>query len=289
VEITDPVGVGAPIDETSLHVIDEFGEDLPPGIVGELVIGGTGVARGYTRRPELTARRFRHDAVRGRYYATGDLARWRADGTIELLGRADRQVKLRGRRIEPGEIEAAAERHPAVAAAAVVVRGDRQADGRLVGYVQPADPGDTAFDTEEVGRYLRSVLPYYLVPADLVRLDRLPRNPSGKVDYAALPEVTAPGPAPDGHPVSDPLQDALVTRLAGIWNEVLGRPGCGARTDFFASGGHSLLAAVLAARIAEETGHDVSLPDVFDAPTPYELALIVRARQGSDAETEVER
>jgi amino acid adenylation domain-containing protein len=289
VKITDPVGVGAPIGETSLHVIDEFGEDLPPGIVGELVIGGTGVARGYTRSPERTARRFRHDAVRGRYYATGDLARWRADGTIELLGRADRQVKLRGRRIEPGEIEAAAERHPAVAAAAVVVRGDRQGDGRLVGYLQPADPGDTTFDTEEVGRYLRSVLPYYLVPADLVRLDRLPRNPSGKVDYEALPEVTAPRPSPDGDPGSDPLQDDLVTRLVGIWDEVLDRPECGARTDFFAAGGHSLLAAVLAARIAEETGHDVSLPDVFDAPTPYELALIVRARQGPNTETEVER
>jgi amino acid adenylation domain-containing protein len=261
--VTDPVGVGRPIAGTTLHVLDAYGRPVPPGIVGELCVGGVGVARGYANRPELTAERFRRFGET-RLYHTGDLATWRRDGTVELLGRADRQVKLRGRRIELGEIEAALERHPAVAAAAVVVQGDPQGDGRLIGYLQgSASPA-------EVAAHAREVLPYYLVPADLVTLHTLPRNASGKVDYRALPAVAAPVPTPVQ--VSDPL----VADLVGLWTELLGVTDLGPGSNFFTNGGHSLLAAILVTRIAERTGREVSLPELFAAPTPAELAHTLR-------------
>jgi amino acid adenylation domain-containing protein len=264
-DVTDPVGVGRPIAGTTLHVLDAHGQPAPPGVVGELCIGGVGVARGYANRPELTAERFRDDERLGRFYRTGDLATWRRDGTVELLGRADRQVKLRGRRIELGEIEAALERHPAVTAAAVVVQGDPQGDGRLIGYVQ----GSAAPD--EVAAHAREVLPYYLVPADLMALEALPRNASGKVDYRALPAaVAAPAAAPAE--ASDPL----VADLVGLWSELLGATGLGPDSNFFTNGGHSLLAAILVTRIAERTGREVSLPELFAAPTPAELARELR-------------
>ncbi|MEQ4305627.1 non-ribosomal peptide synthetase [Plantactinospora sp. B6F1] len=300
--VPDPVGIGGPIWNTTLHVLDDAGRELPPGVVGELWIGGAGVARGYLGQPALTAERFGHGPGAARRYRTGDLGTWRPDGTIELLGRADRQIKLRGRRIELGEIESTLERHPSVAAAAVVVRGDPQGDGRLVGYVQPVDPStDDGFLTG-LARHAAAVLPHYLVPADLVRLDVLPRNPSGKVDHHALSEAVpsvarpgAPGPAPAaatarsaGHaPTPDPAGgqdgphrvaggDSLLRSLVDLWAELLGHRDVDERSNFFASGGQSLLAAVLASRIADRTGHEVTLQDVFDAPTPYQLAEVVR-------------
>ncbi|MFI5907473.1 amino acid adenylation domain-containing protein [Dactylosporangium sp. NPDC051541] len=258
--VADPVGIGTPIAGTVLHIIDEHGQDALPGLVGELCIGGTGLARGYTGAPDLTARRFPEDPVRGRLYRTGDLATWRADGTVTLLGRADRQVKLRGRRIEPGEVEAVLERHPRVTAAAVVLAGDPQGDGRLVGYLQ-----GTGADPAEVRRFAAEHLPYYLVPADLIVLDALPRNANGKVDHRALP---AP-PAPD---VPEAAPDATAGPVTALFNEVLGRTDLGPGSNFFTSGGHSLLAAILAARLGDALGREVSLLDVFDAPTPAELA-----------------
>ncbi|MEE6260940.1 non-ribosomal peptide synthetase [Plantactinospora sonchi] len=302
--VRDPVGIGGPIWRTTLHVLDDEGRELPPGVVGELWIGGAGVARGYLRRPDLTAERFSDVPGAGRRYRTGDLATWCPDGTVELLGRADRQVKLRGRRIELGEIEAVLEQHPAVAAAAVQVYGDPQSDGRLVGYVQPADASDNLL--ADVARHAAAVLPHYLVPGELIRLDALPRNPSGKVDHRALPEPSPPsdragpvgfdavartgaapdvavrsvatgtGPAGSTPEAAAPATDPLVRSLTDIWADLLGRPDVDERSNFFAAGGQSLLAAVLAARIAERTGHEVTLHDVFSAPTPYELARIVR-------------
>jgi amino acid adenylation domain-containing protein len=271
---TDPVGVGGPIARTTLRVEDAQGRPVPPGVVGELCIGGTGVARGYRGRPDLTAERFRDDPVFGRHYRTGDRATRRADGTIELLGRVDRQVKLRGRRIELGEIEAALERHPAIAAAAVVVAGDAQSDGRLVGYLQPVTAGAAPALAAEVSRFAATLLPPYLVPATLVVLDRLPRNASGKLDHRALP------PVPAGDTATAPEQsssdDPLVRLLLELWAQLLDRDDLHAHSNFFASGGHSLLAAVLTARIQERTGREVSLQDVFTAPTPDELAVLVR-------------
>lgn len=275
--VTDPVPVGRPIAETALHVLDEHGHECPPGIVGELCISGTGVARGYRGEAELTAERFPTDAQRGRYYRTGDLATWRPDGMVTLLGRADRQIKLRGRRIELGEIEAVLEQHPAVAAAAVVVVGDPQADGRLIGYLQPAGP---AVDLDDVRGHLRATLPPYLHPAQLVVLAALPRNPSGKVDYRALPEVAPPPPESAEQPTT---ADPLVAQLVTLWREVLDQPDLGPESNFFTSGGHSLLAAILAARAGEELGRTVSLLDVFDAPTPVALAALLRAPRDDDA------
>ncbi|MEV0127904.1 amino acid adenylation domain-containing protein [Dactylosporangium sp. NPDC050688] len=267
--VADPVGIGAPIAETSFHIIDEHGQDAPPGLVGELCIGGTGLARGYTGDPGLTARRFVADPVRGRLYRTGDLATWRGDGTVTLLGRADRQVKLRGRRIEPGEVEAALERHPDVTAAAVVLAGDPQGGGQLVGYVQPA-----VVDVAALHRHAREHLPYYLVPAVLVPLPALPRNANGKVDHRALP---AP-PAAD-HPAATDSAEGAAAPYVALFNQVLGRDDLGPGSNFFTSGGHSLLAAILAARIGDALGRDVSLLDVFDAPTPAELAARLHAEE----------
>jgi amino acid adenylation domain-containing protein len=284
----DPIGVGGPISLTTLRVVDPAGRPVPPGVVGELCIGGAGVARGYRGRPDLTAERFRDDPVFGRHYRTGDRATWRRDGTIELLGRADRQVKLRGRRLELGEIEAALERHPAVAAAAVVISGDPQHDGRLVGYLQPV-PGPATVDPDlpaEVRRFAGTVLPAYLVPAALTVLDALPRNASGKLDYRALPAVPVDDGSGPATGAAQPDQDAdpLVATLIEIWAELLDRRDVGAHSNFFASGGHSLLAAVLAARICERTGTEVSLPDVFTAPTPGELARLLRDATGALAQ-----
>ena len=270
----DPIGIGGPVARTTLRVVDAEGRPVPPGMVGELCIGGAGVARGYRGRPDLTAERFRDDPEFGRYYRTGDRATWRPDGTVELLGRADRQVKLRGRRIELGEIEAALERHPAIAAAAVVVAGDAQSDGRLIGYLQPATADAEPALAAEVGRFAGTLLPPYLVPAALLVLDRLPRNASGKLDHRALPPVPASRAAEPEKPPSD---DPLVRLLVELSAQVLERDDLDARSNFFASGGHSLLAAVLTARIQERTGRDVSLQDVFTAPTPAELASLVRA------------
>jgi amino acid adenylation domain-containing protein len=271
--VTDPVSVGAPIAQTALYVLDQQGRDCPPGTVGELCIGGTGVARGYRGAPELTEQRFADDQTRGRYYRTGDLATWRTDGTVTLFGRVDRQVKLRGRRIELGELEAVLEQHPAVGAAAVVVAGDPQGDGRLVGYLQPAG---NSLDLDDVRRHLRAALPGYLHPAQLAVLAALPRNPSGKVDHRALPELAAPAPEAAAPALPD---DPLVAGLVALWRSVLGRDDLGERSNFFTSGGHSLLAAVLAARSGEEYGLAVSLLDVFDAPTPAELADLIRAQR----------
>jgi acyl-coenzyme A synthetase/AMP-(fatty) acid ligase len=270
---TDPLGIGGPIAGTTVHVLDDAGRDLPPGVVGELCVGGVGVARGYAGQPDLTARRFPTDPARGRYYRTGDLATWRTDGTIQLRGRTDRQVKLRGRRIELDEIEQALHRHDGVSAAAVVVRGDPQGDGRLIGYVQPTDPL-TGADLDDIGRFVRGLLPHYLVPAELVGLDEMPRNASGKVDYRALPQVVASAPAPV---TSTPSADPLTVALVDIWRAVLNRDDLGSDSNLFASGGHSLSAAIVAARVGEHTGLPVSLHDVLDAPTPAGLARTVRA------------
>jgi acyl-coenzyme A synthetase/AMP-(fatty) acid ligase len=278
--VADPVSIGAPIAETAFHVIDDHGQDAPPGLTGELCIGGTGLADGYAGAPELTAQRFVDDPVRGRLYRTGDLATWRGDGTVTLLGRADRQLKLRGRRIEPGEVEAVLERHPAVTAAAVVLAGDPQGDGQLVGYVQPA-----GVDVESVRRHAREHLPFYLVPTELVPLESLPRNANGKVDHRALPAPPAPA-AVAGPPdtatatATDAATDAVTARFVALFEEVLGRDDLGPASNFFAGGGHSLLAAILAARLGDALGRDVSLLDVFDAPTPAELAARLK---GDDA------
>jgi amino acid adenylation domain-containing protein len=267
-----PVTIGRPIAGTQAWVLGRQGEALPVGAVGELCLGGDGLARGYLGRPELTAEKFIPDpfgAPGSRLYRTGDRARRRADGEIEFLGRFDHQVKLRGQRIELGEIEVMLESCPAVAEAVVMMRSDAADDQRLVGYLIPAlvpggDEGGVAAVTEE---YLRERLPPAMVPATWVVLDAFPRSPNGKVDRRALP-------APEQRERAAIVAPRTPTEemLAGVFREVLGVEEVGVHDGFFDLGGHSLLAVRAAFRIAETAGVDVPVSALFQAPTVAGLA-----------------
>ncbi|GIH93335.1 non-ribosomal peptide synthetase [Planobispora siamensis] len=254
--------IGRPIGATSVRVLDGRGRPLPPGAAGELVIGGAGVARGYLGRPALTAAAFVPDPYGppgARRYRTGDRARWRTDGRLEFLGRLDGQLKVRGFRIEPGEVESRLLAHPQVGQAFVTAR-----DGELVAYVTgSADPAD-------LREHLERVLPRQLVPTAWVRLDALPLTARGKIDRAALPEPAA-APAPERVPPRDDAERLV----AGIWEELLGVTGLGVFDDFFALGGHSLLATRVAARIRRATGVEVPIRTVFARTTIAALAAEV--------------
>jgi amino acid adenylation domain-containing protein len=274
------VPLGRPIDNIRIHVVDGRGRPLPVGVPGELLIAGVGVALGYHDRPELTAERFVPDpdppaapaAGEGRAYRTGDRARWRPDGLVEFLGRLDHQVKIRGVRIEPGEVAAALRGRPGVRDAAVVVREDTPGDQRLVGYVTgEADP-------DELRAALRGSLPEYLVPAAVVALEELPLTPSGKLDRTALPAPAVRRAAGSAAVApSGPAQE-LVARL---FREVLGlaedQP-LGVDDDFFELGGHSLLATQLVARLRTAAGtspvplRGVGVMDLFTHRTVRALA-----------------
>jgi amino acid adenylation domain-containing protein len=263
------VPIGRAVANARALVLDPEGEPAPVGVPGELYLGGAGLARGYAGRPGLTAERWVPDALSGepgaRLYRTGDRVRWLAAGALEWLGRTDEQVKLRGFRVEPGEVEAALLAHPAVREAVVAVRGEG-ADARLVGWVVPAGE---SLDPDDVRRHLGERLPGHMVPSALVVLDALPRTPGGKLDRRALPAPDAPAPA--GTDAAHRSRGVEEEVLAGIWATVLGvEPG--ARDDFFALGGHSLLAARVVARVRQALGVELPLRAVFDAPTLEGLA-----------------
>ncbi|WP_344604656.1 non-ribosomal peptide synthase/polyketide synthase [Streptomyces glaucus] len=261
--------IGGPLPGTEAHVLDAAMRPVPPGADGELYVGGDGVARGYLGRPGLTAARFVASPFGppgARLYRTGDRVRPTAGGELEFLGRLDRQVKLRGFRIEPGEIEAALQRHPAVRDAVVVVREDEPGRQRLVGYVTPADPA-RAPHPGELRAAVAAALPAHLVPSAVVVLDALPLTPQRKVDRNALP---APGPATaEGHVPPRTREERI---LAAIWADVLGTDAVGVRDDFFDLGGDSVLAARTLARIRDELGVRLSVRDVFTARTVADLA-----------------
>ncbi|KFA88774.1 peptide synthetase [Archangium violaceum Cb vi76] len=266
-----PVPIGTPIANTSLYVLDARLRPAPIGVPGELFIGGAGVARGYHARPELTAERFLPDPFSAqdgaRMYRTGDLARWRADGTVEFLGRVDHQVKIRGFRVEPGEIEAALEKHPGVRQAVVVAREDSAGGARLVAYVIHRPEG--APSTDALRTFARRLLPEHLVPSSIVTLEAFPLTPNGKVDRKALP-------APDG--LREAARDYIAPRtrterrVAEIWSAVLGVERVGAGDDFFALGGHSLLAARAISRLRDAFGVELALRELFEAGTVASLA-----------------
>ncbi len=244
---------------------------VPPGVPGELLLGGAGLSRGYLGRPELTAERFVPDPFGpsgGRLYRTGDRVRHRADGALLFLGRLDRQVKVRGFRIEPGEVEAALGRHPAVRECAVLARPDGSG---LVAFAALS----SAAAAEELRAFLAARLPVALVPAGPVILDTLPRTPNGKVDYRALAQL---GPGPDTAAPAAP-RTAIEEALAGLWREVLGVPA-GPRDDFFALGGHSLLAARLLSRVREALGAAPPLAAFLADPTLEGLARAIREADG---------
>jgi len=276
--------IGRPIWNTRIYVLDAAGEPVPPGVAGELFIGGAGVARGYLERPELTAERFVADPFGGRpgarMYRTGDVGRWRADGTLEFVGRNDFQVKIRGLRIELGEIEARLAEHPAVREAVVLAREDRPGEKRLVAYVV----GDEAAGAEALRAYLGETLPEYMVPAAYLRMDALPLTPNGKLDRKALP-------APEGDAFARSTYEAPVGEteraLAGIWSEVLGIDPVGRHDNFFELGGHSLL-AVQVVSLMRDVGLPLEVHALFEAPTLAELAEIFSdaAAESPSAETD---
>jgi amino acid adenylation domain-containing protein len=281
-----PVPIGMPIANTQIYVLDRFLQPVPVGVSGELHIGGRNLARGYVHRPELTAEKFiksPFDPGRGaRLYKTGDLARFRDDGAVEFLGRLDHQVKLRGFRIELGEIEAVLADHEQVREAVVVAREHRPGDLRLIAYLTlngtlngTAEPGTTgsrttAPDTSELTSHLRMRLPEYMVPACFEVLDEFPLTSSGKVDRQALPVPASVRPDLGARFVAP--RDDLENTLAGLWCTVLGTGRVGMHDNFFDLGGHSLLMAELRALLAAETGHEVSMVDLFQHPTVASLA-----------------
>ncbi|HEX4645732.1 MAG TPA: phosphopantetheine-binding protein, partial [Verrucomicrobiae bacterium] len=242
---------------------------------GELYIGGDGVSLGYWNRPELTSGRFVPDpfgaAPEARLYRTGDLARWRSDGTLEHLGRLDFQIKLRGFRIEPGEIETAIARHPSVREAAVIAREAAPGGQQLVAYLAVENPAaDLAVQLRSL---VRAALPEYMVPAQFVMLKALPRTPNGKMDRHALP-----APLPDN---GSPSQVAVAPRtpaetmVLGVFGEVLDRSDFGVMDNFFDLGGHSLMAARLMFKLRAASGFDLPLRLLFEHPTPARLAEAV--------------
>jgi amino acid adenylation domain-containing protein len=272
------VPIGGPIANSTVHILDEAGRRLAPGVPGELHTGGDGVALEYLGRPDLNAEKFLpdpfSDEAGARLYRTGDLARWRADGSIEFLGRIDQQVKIRGFRVEPGEIEANLGRHPHVGQCKVVVRGSSAAEKSLAAYVSPQN-GVRPTPGELLG-YLRSKLPDYLIPSSIVVLDELPLNSNGKIDTRALPD---PGPIPEAavHDVSRALTETE-TALGAIWKDLLRTGEIDADDDFFALGGHSLLGMKLFVRIQKTFGVVLPLAALFRAPRVRQLAALIDER-----------
>ncbi len=281
------VPIGRPIANTRILLLDPDREPVPAGVAGELHIGGVGLAEGYLGRPEMTAERFVPDPFGehpgGRLYRTGDLARFRPDGEVEFLGRADHQVKLRGFRIEPGEIEAALDSHPAVRESVVVVRRDGETP-RLVGYLVPrrSETGERLL-VADLRAFLTARLPRHMVPQDLVALDALPLSPNGKVDRRALPAPPAPeavAPDAEGSENADVVAEPrtpVESRLLELWRSQLGDPRLGVHDSFFAAGGDSIQGAMLVNRIQRELDAVVYVMALFDHPTAAAFARHLEA------------
>ncbi|MGW4272983.1 amino acid adenylation domain-containing protein [Streptomyces seoulensis] len=271
------VPIGRPFPGTETYVLDDQGEPVPPGVTGELWIGGSGVAAGYLGDPEETARRFVRrtpgsgdaDASPVRLYRTGDLARWDAHGCLHLIGRADSQVKVGGHRVETGEIESQLARWPALAQAVVRVRPDAQGENTLCAYGVAA-PG-ARLNWRELRRHLGEHLPTYLIPASFTELPELPLTPNGKVDTAALPE---PRPT-TGEEAHDPPVTLYETRTAAHWSALLGVDGIGLRHDFFESGGSSIKLIELIHRLQGEFGISIPVGRLFKVTTLHGMARTV--------------
>ncbi|WP_184724863.1 non-ribosomal peptide synthetase [Streptosporangium saharense] len=271
--VTDEIPIGTACGDRTLHVLDPESVPCPPGVAGELHIGGSPLALGYPGRPGLTAQRFVPDpygAPGARMYRTGDLVRLDADGNLVFLGRTDDQVKIRGHRVEPAETQRVLEGHPAVRRCAVIGQHDEDGRTRLVGYVVTETP-----NTGELTAFLAERLPAYLLPAHLVPLDRLPLTEGGKLDRDALPPIPR-GPA---HSAGEPPRTETERLLADLWREVLGVETIGRGDDFFALGGDSLAALRITARLFGHFGKGLSPQAVFDTPVLSDLATRLDAER----------
>jgi amino acid adenylation domain-containing protein/FkbM family methyltransferase len=269
------VSIGRPIANTEVLVLDVNRSIVPPGLPGEIYIGGAGLARGYRGQEELTRERFVRHPFRpdARLYRTGDLGRFRPDGRLECLGRTDHQVKVRGHRIEPGEIEAVIKRHPAVKDAVVIAREDAPGDKRLVAYVVATGAPEDLSD--RLREETRRAIPEYMVPSGFVMLESLPRTPNGKTDRRALPRPAAKDEAPIPQAVAP--RTATEETVLRLFRDVVGRENFGVHDSFFDLGGHSLMAARLMSRLRAAAGVDLQLRDLFVRPTVAALAQAVDA------------
>ena len=270
------IPIGRPIANTSIHLLDPAMAPVPPGEPGEIYIGGPGVARGYLNRPELTAASFVVDPFStdetARLYRTGDRARWLPDGAIEFLGRIDEQVKVRGFRVELGEIEAALRQHPSVDQCRVVARSNGAEGRTLAGFVT-ARAGSTP-QGDDVRSFLQARLPDFMVPGTVTVLDALPLTPNGKIDISAL--TAAPGTAPPA--ISVPAKESVESAITMLWEDLLGRDRLAPDDDFFLIGGHSLLAIRLIGRLRERFAVDVPVQRLFETPTIRGLAEFISSR-----------
>ncbi|WP_030815951.1 MULTISPECIES: non-ribosomal peptide synthetase, partial [Streptomyces] len=280
-EPAEVLPIGTPLPNMTMYVLDAALEPTPVGVPGELYVGGTGVARGYAGRPDLTADRFLPDLYGtpgNRLYRTGDLVRTRPDGAVEFLGRLDDQIKIRGYRIEPGEIQSTLTDHPAIRDAVVVARPTATGETLLVAYYvahQELDPAD-------LGKHAATRLPDYMLPTTYIQLDTIPLNTNGKTDKRALPDPDDTASAAAG------IAPRTVTeeRIADIWSELLGTR-VGVEDSFFQSGGNSILAIRLISRIQEEFDIDFKVRTVFEGPTVARLAAAVEAAVTAEIDAEL--
>jgi arthrofactin-type cyclic lipopeptide synthetase C len=284
----DRIPIGRPIANTWMYILDEHGVPVPAGVAGQIYIGGVQVARGYLDQSELTAERFLPnpfgDGLETRMYWTGDMGKWLADGSIEFLGRNDDQTKIRGFRVELGEVEASLAKHAGVREAVVMAREDTVGDRRLVAYYSV----DGDFETEGVGaeelrRYLTTKLPEYMVPAAYIPLEKFPLTSNGKLDRKRLPSPERDAYATRAY---EPPQGEVETILADIWAELLKVRRVGRHDNFFDLGGHSLLIIQLASRLRSVFGAEVPIRAFFDGPTLVEMtnAIAVSLLEGENSE-----
>jgi non-ribosomal peptide synthetase component F len=263
------VPIGRSMDNTQIYLLDPRGEPVPVGVTGELHIGGQGVARGYLDRPAQTAERFIPNPFSkepgARRYRTGDLGRWRPNAMVDFLGRTDFQVKIRGIRVEPGEIETLLNEHPQVRQAVVVTREDTPGEIRLVAYYVESEP----VELEALRRFLQERLPEHMVPAAYVRLDAFPLTPSRKLDRKALPAPADDAYARQGFEAPEGETESA---LAEIWSELLGVERVSRNDHFFSLGGHSLMATKLTLRINQAMEINLPLTAVFEFPVLAQLA-----------------
>ena len=278
--------IGRPISNTRVYVLDQLMQPVPIGVPGELYASGEGLARGYLGHPDLTAEYFVPDPFTDRpgtrMYKTGDMVRYVNDGNLHFLGRNDQQIKIRGFRVEPGEIETILCQHPQIREAVVVAYEELSGNKRLIAYLVPDTASSPA--PEQVRAYLQSKLPVYMIPSAIIILERLPLTSNGKLDRRALP-------APESIPARNPSDDRCASPrnqieelLVGVWSEVLGIEQVGIYDNFFELGGHSLLATQVIARIQQVFNVDLPLRSLFEQPRVAEFAQAISSSERSTGE-----